>query len=71
MSSFQNEGRRALYIRVNQNKWSSGHCLTSKIRELYLLDKSTTHTREVSPDTLGMTDETHTCDLDDDVIEQN
>jgi hypothetical protein len=37
---------RAPYIRVNEIKRSSGHILTSRIWELYLLAKLTTHTRE-------------------------
>jgi hypothetical protein len=46
MSPFRNEGRMAPYIRVNEIKWSSGRYLTSKIHELYLFAKLTTHTRK-------------------------
>jgi hypothetical protein len=46
MSPFQNEGRRVPYIRVNEIKNSGGHCMTSRIGELYLLAKFATHTRE-------------------------
>jgi hypothetical protein len=46
MTPFRNEGSKAPYIRVNEIKRSTGHSLTSQIWELYLLAKSTTHTRE-------------------------
>jgi hypothetical protein len=45
MPPFRNEGRRAPYIRMDELKRPSGHCLTSRIRELYQLAKSATHTR--------------------------
>jgi hypothetical protein len=46
MTPFRNKGSMAPYIRVNEIKRSSGHSPTSRILELYLLAKSTTHTRE-------------------------
>jgi hypothetical protein len=46
MFPFRNEGRRVTYIRFNELKRPSEHCLTSGMLELYLLAKSTTHIRE-------------------------
>jgi hypothetical protein len=46
MSPFRNEGRWVLYIRVNDIRNSGGHCMTSRLWELYLLAKSATHTWE-------------------------